>query len=672
MSDDAVLLRQYATTRSEPAFTELVERHLDLVYFAALRRCGGDAHAAKDVAQQVFTLLARDAGALANHALLTGWLYVTTRNVAANLLRSDRGRRARESEALAMNDALTPDSTVTAVDWDRIRPELDGALDELGDRDRDAVLLRFFENRPFAEIGAALRLTEDAARMRVDRALDKLRAVLARRGITSTAAALALALSQHAAQVKPVGLAGSVAAAALAGSTKVAVIGAAAAGAALLSGAKFGAGSLVAIGALGLSLAGNAWLWSRANQQASLPRSPSVMARAEAPAAATSLTFAELRRDDLSTARDQMRAAGSSDATIRGVLEGILRRRYREELSARRAQRLETGWWRERDFTRIVDGPVRMTPADDPKLFREMVQIPLERLLGPNPAEVAEINARYGFLPEVTRQKLAQLEADLALATAMDVTSRYGGTETALKTERSQLQAEQAAVLAALPPLQQQEYDLRYGWLTSGLKQRMASIDGTETEYRTVFQLVDARVKEKPAATDRDARTAAGVRIDQATADQLVSLLGYDRARDYIWSGTYDYPAYARVVREANLPIGIASRIVHLVAETGDQASQIHFDSDRSLEQKRESIQALRRKAQAELDALLPPSLQQKLAPRSLAWLAEQKDGRYKLISATLGSAPASVLALGGSAIDQPTFGRPRPVQMLPRRPGGG
>lgn len=366
-----------------------------------------------------------------------------------------------------------------------------------------------------------------------------------------------------------------------------------------------------------------------------------------------------------------MRATGVSETTIRGVLEGILRRRYREELSSRRAQRLEMGWWRERDFTHIVDGPVRVTPSDDPKLFREMVQAPLELLLGPDPADVAEINARYGFLPEATRHSLARIEADLALATAMDVQSRYGGTESALKKERTQLETEQAAMLAALSPPQQQEYDLRFGSLTVGLKQRMAAIDATEAEYRAIFQLVDGRVKARTAETERDARGVASTRIDQSTADQLVQLLGYDRALDYIWSGTYEYPAYARVVREANLPLGVASRAIQLAAETADQAAAIHFASEPSLEQKRNAIDALRQKAQAELDALLPPALQQKLAPRSLAWLTDLNEGRYKLISATLGSAPAGVVTVGGLKIDQPTSGLTRPTQVLPRRSMG-
>jgi hypothetical protein len=572
-----------------------------------------------------------------------------------------------------MNDALTPGSGVTAVDWDRIRPVLDGALDELGDRDRDAVLLRFFENRPYADIGTALRLTEDAARMRVDRALDKLRALLARRGITSTSTALALALTQHAAQVKPAGLAASVVASALAGSTTAALsFGAAGSTAALLmGGAKLGGGMAVAIGALCASLLGNVCLWVWTVQQQARPPRFAPAASVAPRTVDVALALADLHRGDLSAARDQLRAMGAREATIRGVLEGILRRRYREELSARRAQRLATGWWRERDFTRIVDGPVRMTPADDPQLFREMVQAPLERLLGPDPAEVAEINARYGFLPETTRQELARLEADLALATALDVQSRYNGTETALKNARSKLETEQAALLAGLSPQQRQEYELHFGGMTSGLKQRMAAIDGTEAEYRTVFQLLDARAKARGAAGDAATRRVTDSHIDQSTADQLVQLLGYDRALDYIWSGTYEYPAYARAVREANLPIGIASRVVQLAAETADRASLVHFDVERSLEQKRAAIEVLRTKAQAELNALLPSSVQQKLLPRSLEWLTELSQGRYKPITTTLSAQPGSILTLGGPSIEQPTSGRPRPMQMLPRRPAG-
>jgi DNA-directed RNA polymerase specialized sigma24 family protein len=89
MRDDAELLREYATQRSDPAFAELVRRHLDLVYSVALRKVGGDAHSAQDVAQAVFIALSRQAAGLASRQSLAGWLYLTTHHQAAQFVRSD-------------------------------------------------------------------------------------------------------------------------------------------------------------------------------------------------------------------------------------------------------------------------------------------------------------------------------------------------------------------------------------------------------------------------------------------------------------------------------------------------------------------------------------------------------------------------------------------------------
>lgn len=232
MSTDAELLRRYAEDNSEAAFAELVRRHLNLVYFAALRQVGGDAHRAEEVAQSVFTDLARKARTLTSHATLTGWLHTSTRFAAAKARRADFSRQYHEREASTMN-ALLSDSD-SAAEWERLRPTIDEAIQELGERDREAVLLRFFENRPFAEIGAVLRVSEDAARMRVERALDKLRAAFARRGVTSTGVALATVLASQAGVAAPAGLAGSITSTALAGLGAGAGAGAAAAGVGLL------------------------------------------------------------------------------------------------------------------------------------------------------------------------------------------------------------------------------------------------------------------------------------------------------------------------------------------------------------------------------------------------------------------------------------------------------
>jgi RNA polymerase sigma factor (sigma-70 family) len=217
MSNDAELIRRYAETHAEDAFAGLVQRHLSLVYFAALRRTDGDAHLAEDVTQTVFITLAHHAVKLRQRPDLAGWLYVATRHAAANAMRTEKRRQAREQAA----EILQPDAADGAgeINWNQLGPELDAVVDQLGERDRDAILLRFFENRPFAEIGCLFGVSDDAARMRVDRALDKLRALLVRRGITSTSAALSLALVSQAGAAVPATLAASVNGAVLASFT---------------------------------------------------------------------------------------------------------------------------------------------------------------------------------------------------------------------------------------------------------------------------------------------------------------------------------------------------------------------------------------------------------------------------------------------------------------------
>lgn len=212
MSDDVTLLRRYADESAEEAFAELVRRHLNLVYSVALRRTGGDSHLAADVAQGVFTALARRARSISPGVVLTGWLYTTTRNIAIDTVRAAQRRQAREHIAHTLQSVNSePDRA-----WEELRPLLEDVMDELPARDREAVLLRFYQGRPFSEIGAQIGITEDGARMRVDRALEKLNAQLARRGITSTTVALSAVLANGAAVAAPAGLAASLTSTALA------------------------------------------------------------------------------------------------------------------------------------------------------------------------------------------------------------------------------------------------------------------------------------------------------------------------------------------------------------------------------------------------------------------------------------------------------------------------
>lgn len=202
MHPDSELLRQYAIGQSEEAFAELVKRHVNLVYSAALRQAGGDAHLAHDVAQTVFADLARKAASLSRRESLSGWLYTSAYFAANKMVRTEIRRREREKEFMR---EPAHDCTLEA-DWDKLRPMLDAAMHGLKASDREAVLLRYFENRSYAEVGTKLGLNENAARVRVERALEKLRAVLTKRAITTTAS-LASIISANAVQVAPPALA---------------------------------------------------------------------------------------------------------------------------------------------------------------------------------------------------------------------------------------------------------------------------------------------------------------------------------------------------------------------------------------------------------------------------------------------------------------------------------
>lgn len=201
MNEDAELLRRYVADRSDPAFTTLVQRHIGLVFSTALRRVGGDRHLAEDVAQIVFADLARKAGTLQDRPTIAGWLYVSTHHAAAALVRKEQRRKTRETKAHAMNTSESSDPH--HANWEKIRPVLDDAMTELKTADREAIVLRYFQERTCAEVGAILRVTDEAARKRIDRALDKLRDALLKRGIASTSAALGVTLAAAPSEVPP-------------------------------------------------------------------------------------------------------------------------------------------------------------------------------------------------------------------------------------------------------------------------------------------------------------------------------------------------------------------------------------------------------------------------------------------------------------------------------------
>ena len=256
MKDDAKLLKELAEEGSEDAFAELVRRQIDLVYSAARRQLGGDEHLARDAAQATFSALARKASELRGHQSMSGWLYNTARFIAARMRRTETRRGARD----AAFSREVPTEAETERAWRELEPVLDDAMQVLGEKDREAVILRYFQNETFARVGAALGANENAARMRVERALRKLRAVLERRGIRKSSEVVGAALAAKAVSAAPAGLAAIITSPALA-----------AAGAGAASGTlAIGFMSMVNVktAVAGLALAGAATGWVMNHQEA--------------------------------------------------------------------------------------------------------------------------------------------------------------------------------------------------------------------------------------------------------------------------------------------------------------------------------------------------------------------------------------------------------------------
>jgi RNA polymerase sigma factor (sigma-70 family) len=207
---DAQLLADYVRARDQQAFAVLVRRHIDLVYSVALRRTR-DPHLANDVTQAVFVILARKAGRLvdppgspggaAGGPVLSAWLHRVTRYAAMDALKL-RGRRQKHERKAAEMKPTSYDPEME-LKWPAVSEKLDAALDALGETDRRAVMLRFYEGKSFAEVGAALGIAEEAARKRVSRAVEKLRWWLGRRGAMTSMAMLTGLLATRLVEASP-------------------------------------------------------------------------------------------------------------------------------------------------------------------------------------------------------------------------------------------------------------------------------------------------------------------------------------------------------------------------------------------------------------------------------------------------------------------------------------
>jgi RNA polymerase sigma factor (sigma-70 family) len=221
IGNDLDLLQQFTRENSQDAFAEIVRRHVNLVYSAALRQVRSP-HVAEEVAQSVFADLARNAGKLKSGTILTAWLYAVARRTAIDVIRKESRRQLREQVAVEMNTM-----NATANEWTQIEPMLDDAMAALEETDRSVILLRYFENKSLREVGDSLNISDDAAQKRASRALERLREFFTKRNVTIGAGGVAVLISANAVQSAPIGLAVAISAtavltgAALSGATAI-------------------------------------------------------------------------------------------------------------------------------------------------------------------------------------------------------------------------------------------------------------------------------------------------------------------------------------------------------------------------------------------------------------------------------------------------------------------
>jgi len=292
--DDRQLLREYIRSQSQEAFRELVARHLPMVYSTA-RRMVRDDHLAEDIAQDVFAILVRKAGGLGAERVVGGWLYNTTRHLAMHTVRAEQRRRRREEIAVAMQPQQTPD------DAGRILEQLEPAMTELEETERNALVLRFFEDRSLREVGLELGISEEAARKRVNRAVERLRTIFWARRIAVSSVVLSGVLAASSTTAVPAGLSAAISAAAVAGATAATATTTTTTQAILMS--MFNAKTVVAAAGAALLAASGVYLVQqrhierlRAHNQALATENRQLSAERESAAKAAETARAELSR----------------------------------------------------------------------------------------------------------------------------------------------------------------------------------------------------------------------------------------------------------------------------------------------------------------------------------------------------------------------------------------
>ncbi|MEO6569268.1 MAG: sigma-70 family RNA polymerase sigma factor [Opitutaceae bacterium] len=553
MSDDAELLRLYASDKSEEAFAELVRQHLGFVYHTALRHLDGDVHGAKDVAQTVFIDLARKAPSLVRRPFVAGWLHTSTRYAALHYRRTERRRQTREQEAHLMQE-LTREMDPHA-EWERLRPVIDEALHALNPGDREVILMRYFEGRGFAEIGVRLKLSEDGARSRLERVLVKMETLLARRGVTSTAGALSIALAGQSAAAAPVGLASTITNVALSGATVISTASALTLGTLLLMKITSVAlvGSLALNGVLGV-------LQMQENLSATSLALPSAsLAEAEKP-----FNAASIYDPDPAAFLGKLRAAGVSDRVQRALIEAEIDAQFDGREKALLPSKPAVGWWQWQD--KRVPLKTNLALLD---LQREKTQLRL-RLLGPDPAVIALDSADNPIAPE-KREMLKLITEDYrAMLASLQVSPVLPAEREQIRLVEEQRKRDLAELLT---PEELAAYETRNWKEFPSLLRQLRSFDATDGEFAAIRK---SREQIMTASAATGSMTAGDM---QAEEDRVRAARGVERFEAYDRSRRPEFQDLQHLLDRSGMSRDLAVSVYELWKGIEAESHRINADT---------------------------------------------------------------------------------------------
>lgn len=575
MRTDASLLQEFAGSQSEAAFAELVRRHADLVYATARRQCWGDLHRAQDITQLTFSELIRQAPRLLHHPSLAGWLHTTAMHFAARLRRSEHRRVIRETSAYAMVHELPADAA--EVLWRDVRPEIDTALQTLSPPDRDLVLRRFFQGQSYAEIRESLGLTENTARMRVDRALERLRRTLEKRGVRSTTALLTGCLGAHAVSPTPATLLATLtipalAPISLATSTSTSVLLSLGRCLGRFGEALISAKQWILVGSaltlLGvLTLDADSVVANRSPRVEFAPlQDPNPALPTESPSdsgAAFAWKWAAVESADYRQLATNLRADGAPESLVRDFIGLDLLRIYGARAAQLRATANAAEYWRKPSFP--VPG------SDEYRRYRELdheQHAVMQSLFGPHTRPSAAWNlpfmvvdqdaVRFAWLPPEVLPEVLRILAP-SLEEQLQENSTPGVRVHQPEVEQRRLDRQLASLKDLLTPAQLEELRWREDPEVEQLRTYTRECALSESEFRQLAAAAPSLELYRPAVSAADVRDLE---------DQLARVLSPGRAREVVRGLDGTYITALRITEHLGLPIETARRIWEIKADT--------------------------------------------------------------------------------------------------------